>query len=129
MLQDQTIKLWDTRMLSAPGKAQGLHIYEGHKEPVGGLAVHREDVISWAGNCIGLLSMQVSSRPRGPYANISLCATILELLTCLRPLCKEVVRFAFLTAGARKCSSQICPSVNREGVKGDLSLRLAFRVT
>ena len=61
-------------MLSAPGRAQGLHIYEGHKEPVGGLAVNRNNVISWAGNCIGLLSLQVSFTLRGP-ANMSLCAT------------------------------------------------------
>ena len=80
MLQDQTIKLWDTRKLSAPGKGQGLHIYEGHKEHVAGLAVHCKDVISWAGSCIGLLSIQVGYRLEGPYAEISLCATFSELL-------------------------------------------------
>ena len=79
VLQDQTIKLWDMRMLSAPGKAQGLHIYEGHKEPVGGLAVHRKDVISWAGSCIGLLSMQVSCRCRDSCARISAVCYLLRI--------------------------------------------------
>lgn len=59
LLQDQTIKLWDARMLTAAGTMQRPHIFEGHKEPVGGLAVHGKDVISWAGDCMGLFSLQV----------------------------------------------------------------------
>ena len=80
MLQDQTIKLWDMRMLSGSGRSQGLHIYEGHKEPVGGLAVHRKDVISWAGSCIGLLSMQVSCRCSGSCAAISAVCYLLRVI-------------------------------------------------
>ena len=59
-LQDQVVKLWDTRKLTSPGEMQPLHVYEGHKEPVGGLAVHGSDVISWAGSSLGLISLQVS---------------------------------------------------------------------
>ena len=58
-LQDQTVKLWDTRRLTSPGAMQPLHTYEGHKETVGGLAVHGNDVISWAGSSLGLISLQV----------------------------------------------------------------------
>ena len=80
MLQDQTIKLWDMRMLSDSGRSQGLHIYEGHKEPVGGLAVHHRDVISWAGSCIGLLSMQVSCRCSGSCATMSAVCYLLGVI-------------------------------------------------
>lgn len=59
-LQDQAIKLWDIRKLMSPGDMLPLHIYEGLKEPVGGLAVHGSDVISWAGSSLGLISLQVS---------------------------------------------------------------------
>ena len=55
------MRLWDLRKLSAHGEVQAPMIYEGHKEPLGGLAVHGNDVISWAGSCIGLISLNVCS--------------------------------------------------------------------
>lgn len=55
------MRLWDLRKLSAHGEVQAPMTYEGHKEPLGGLAVHGNDVISWAGSCIGLISLNVCS--------------------------------------------------------------------
>ncbi len=85
MLQDQTVRLWDLRKLSAHGEVQAPVTYKGHKEPLGGLAVHGNDVISWAGSCIGLISLSVGS----PFTRQLLVASQnmshLQFRTCCIP--------------------------------------------
>lgn len=65
-LQDQSLKLWDVRMLTgsrdsgaAAGVPRCLHTFEGHREAIGGVLVQGMDAVSFAGQHLGVFSLQV----------------------------------------------------------------------
>ena len=58
------MKLWDLRMLDERqsallGVPRCLKSFQGHREAIGGLAVHGPDAVSFAGPYLGVLSLQV----------------------------------------------------------------------
>ena len=60
-LQDPLLKVWDLRKLHSPqstGLPSLLHAFKGHREAIGGVALHGEDVVSFAGPNIGVCSLQ-----------------------------------------------------------------------
>ncbi|KAK9916467.1 hypothetical protein WJX75_002924 [Coccomyxa subellipsoidea] len=67
--QDQSLKLWDVRMLTgsrdsgaAAGVPRCLHTFEGHREAIGEVLVQGMDAVSFAGQHLGVFSLQA------PYA-------------------------------------------------------------
>lgn len=68
VVQDQTLKLWDVRMLPSgtdtmglPGVPRCLHTFEGHRDVIGGVLVQGLDAVSFAGQHLGVFSLQVGS--------------------------------------------------------------------
>ncbi len=67
VVQDQSLKLWDVRMLpggssdstSVPGTSRCLHVFEGHRDAVAGVSVQGRDAVSFAGQHLGVFSLQV----------------------------------------------------------------------
>ena len=66
-VQDQSLKLWDVRMLPSSTDSGGavagvprcLHTFEGHREAIGGVQVQGRDAVSFAGQHLGVFSLQV----------------------------------------------------------------------
>ncbi len=66
MVPDQSLKLWDVRMLpgssystSVPGIPRCLHVFEGHRDAISGVSVQGMDAVSFAGQHLGVFSLQV----------------------------------------------------------------------
>lgn len=62
-MQDETLRLWDMRAC-IQGSGDGatprcLHAFRGHREGVAGVAVRGADAVSYAGQSLGVLSLQV----------------------------------------------------------------------
>ena len=134
-LQDQAVKLWDARKLASPGEIQPLQIYEGHKEPVGGLTVHGNDVISWAGSSMGLISLQVIPDLSTAILHMSVSGTVLQRLKshdshgdCNQELqgILERLKEGCVNAGAKRWESHICPAIKHKGSQRKLSICVPF---
>ncbi len=64
-MQDESLRLWDVRMAAQSGLGGSapacLHVFEGHREAVAGVAVHGLDAVSFAGLSLGVFSLQASA--------------------------------------------------------------------
>ena len=66
-MQDESLRLWDVRMAVTGhfgGAPACLHAFEGHKEAVAGVAVHGLDAMSFAGQHLGVFSLQARALQR-----------------------------------------------------------------